>query len=385
MINELVPYRAELSDMVGLQPALPHMGRTGYDLAEEARASRLAHIHQPPAPQSLDRAAEQSPMAGGRAARNSPGPVAEGVEDPQVELSRFSVAASVESCDVYGAPAPMLISRYERNPPPEFVAGKPGQSYLRSSVMLLLLASVGVTRHTHHGISAECRFHLVNNDSYPESTQKHHGQVYKYKSRSQSPALSWSVCLCSMRYTSHKCSLRLPRCQIHMSVGMLKQLENPSSPRHHVCLCACAAREAVYKWWRTDNTPATRGAGEGPRLMGKPSVRFRKVVNTTTDDGQLVAVTAQQYCVLVMDVPDLEAAAKKQHEKDEKAANKASWWNRWRRQTGTHTDKDNTPEEESSEDVEAGRTGAFVPSSHYPPPPPPRHSTPSGTEKTVGM
>ena len=67
-----------------------------------------------------------------------------------------------------------------------------------------------------------------------------------------------------------------------------------------------AAREAVYKWWRTDNMPATR---EGPRLMGKPSVRFRKVVNTTTDDGQLVAVTAQQYAVLVMDVPDLEAAA----------------------------------------------------------------------------
>jgi hypothetical protein len=74
------------------------------------------------------------------------------------------------------------------------------------------------------------------------------------------------------------------------------------------CAYVCAAREAVYKWWRTDNMPATR---EGPRLMGKPSVRFRKVVNTTTDDGQLVAVTAQQYCVLVMDVPDLEAAARR--------------------------------------------------------------------------
>ena len=103
--------------------------------------------------------------------------------------------------------------------------------------------------------------------------------------------------------------------------------------------------------------------------MGKPSVRFRKVVNTTTDDGQLVAVTAQQYCVLVMDVPDLEAAAKKQHEKEEKAANKASWWNRWRRQTVTHTDEDNTPEEESSEDVEAGRTGAIWQSSHLAPSP----------------
>ena len=106
--------------------------------------------------------------------------------------------------------------------------------------------------------------------------------------------------------------------------------------------------------------PATR---EGPCLMGKPSVRFRKVVNTTTDDGQLVAVTAQQYCVLVMDVPDLEAAAKKQHEKEEKAANKAGWWRRWRRQMGAQTNGDSTPEEESSEDVEAGRTGMIVQSS----------------------
>ena len=109
------------------------MGRTGYDLAEQARAQRLEHAHQSPREQTVDRAAGQSPMAGPRgaggsprAAQNIPGPVAEGVEDPHVELSRFSLAASVESCDVYGAPAPMLISRYERNPPPEIVEGKPG-------------------------------------------------------------------------------------------------------------------------------------------------------------------------------------------------------------------------------------------------------------------
>lgn len=119
--------RAELSDMVGLQPALPHMGRTGYDLAEKARAQRLSHLHQPPPAQSLDRAAEQSPIAGHQGGLNSPGPVGEGTEEPHIELSRFSMAASVESCDVYGAPAPMLISRYERNPPPEMVEGKPGQ------------------------------------------------------------------------------------------------------------------------------------------------------------------------------------------------------------------------------------------------------------------
>lgn len=115
--------------------------------------------------------------------------------------------------------------------------------------------------------------------------------------------------------------------------------------------------------------------------MGKPSVRFRKVVNTTTDDGQLVAVTAQQYCVLVMDVPDLEAAAKKQHEREVKAANKVAWWRRWGRQTGTHTDGDSTPSTESSEDVEAGRTGTQVPHPHgfaHPKPcPPPTTPPPS--------
>lgn len=61
-------------------------------------------------------------------------------------------------------------------------------------------------------------------------------------------------------------------------------------------------RESIYKWWRADNLPATK---DGPRLMGKPSVVFRKTVNTTTADGRTVAVNAQQYAVLVMDVPDL--------------------------------------------------------------------------------
>lgn len=92
--------------------------------------------------------------------------------------------------------------------------------------------------------------------------------------------------------------------------------------------------------------------------MGKPSVRFRKVVNTMTDDGQMVAVTAQQYCVLVMDVPDLEAAAMKQHEREQKAANHVSWWRRWTGQTATHTDDDDTPNDRSGEeDVEAGKPG----------------------------
>jgi len=131
--NFVCAYRAELTDTVGLQPALPGMGRTGYPLAEEARASRLDHIQSPTA-QTPGRAAGYSPRAHDRAFGNSPGaegsgpgPVAEGMEESHVELSRFSVAASVESCDVYGAPAPILISRYERSPPPETIEGKPGE------------------------------------------------------------------------------------------------------------------------------------------------------------------------------------------------------------------------------------------------------------------
>ena len=38
--------------------------------------------------------------------------------------------------------------------------------------------------------------------------------------------------------------------------------------------------------------------------MGKPSVLFRKVVNTRVGD-EIIAVNAQQYAVLVMDVPNL--------------------------------------------------------------------------------
>jgi hypothetical protein len=45
--------------------------------------------------------------------------------------------------------------------------------------------------------------------------------------------------------------------------------------------------------------------------MGKPSVLFRKLINTEGKDGNLCAVNAQQYAVLVMDVPDLIA----EHEK----------------------------------------------------------------------
>eukprot|EP00884_Botryococcus_braunii_P001498 jgi/Botrbrau1/11349/Bobra.0038s0106.1 len=56
--------------------------------------------------------------------------------------------------------------------------------------------------------------------------------------------------------------------------------------------------------------------------MGKPSVRDRKIVNTTDADGNEVGVNAQQYVVLVQDVPDLI----KEHERAEyRSQNSLSW------------------------------------------------------------
>ena len=168
--------RAALTDTVGLQPALPGMGRTGYAPAEQARAERLDHIQSPKAqtpgraaalhslrhtaqaatgagdssPGTGPAAAAKSHETGAEAAGNSPGPVAEGTEEHHVELSRFSVAASVESCgDVYGAPAPMLISRYERNPPPETVEGRPGQYRVCVCVCVCVCVRVRVCLCVH--------------------------------------------------------------------------------------------------------------------------------------------------------------------------------------------------------------------------------------------
>lgn len=59
-----------------------------------------------------------------------------------------------------------------------------------------------------------------------------------------------------------------------------------------------AGRERVHRWWHTKQLADSR------IIMGKPSVLFRKVVNTRVGD-EIVAVNAQQYAVLVMDVPDL--------------------------------------------------------------------------------
>ena len=68
----------------------------------------------------------------------------------------------------------------------------------------------------------------------------------------------------------------------------------------------CAAPAQVQPWWSYE---ADSDHIEGRQLTGKPSVFFRKTVNAHTSCGRDVAVNAQQYAVLVMDVPDLRPPA----------------------------------------------------------------------------
>ena len=60
----------------------------------------------------------------------------------------------------------------------------------------------------------------------------------------------------------------------------------------------------MHRWWHTKQLADNR------IIMGKPSVLFRKVVNTRVGD-EIVAVNAQQYAVLVMDVPNLHKESAK--------------------------------------------------------------------------
>lgn len=60
----------------------------------------------------------------------------------------------------------------------------------------------------------------------------------------------------------------------------------------------------MHRWWHTKQLADNRV------IMGKPSVLFRKVINTRVGD-EIVAVNAQQYAVLVMDVPNLHKESTK--------------------------------------------------------------------------
>ncbi|CAD7699105.1 unnamed protein product [Ostreobium quekettii] len=68
----------------------------------------------------------------------------------------------------------------------------------------------------------------------------------------------------------------------------------------------------VYKWWQVGRHGgrAQEGSSRG-LLSSQPSIRFLKTVNTNTEDGLPIAVNAQQYTVLLTDVPNLSKAAKR--------------------------------------------------------------------------
>ena len=67
------------------------------------------------------------PQSAAQAPRPAPGPAAEGVErGGSDELCGLSLA-SAETADVYGAPAPQLISRFEHPPPQEVLEKRAGQ------------------------------------------------------------------------------------------------------------------------------------------------------------------------------------------------------------------------------------------------------------------
>lgn len=69
--------------------------------------------------------------------------------------------------------------------------------------------------------------------------------------------------------------------------------------------CKCSAGPAkVQPWWLREGGLELGGEAQ---LTGKPSVFFRKTINAQTSCGRELAVNAQQYAVLVMDVPDLRA------------------------------------------------------------------------------
>ena len=65
-----------------------------------------------------------------------------------------------------------------------------------------------------------------------------------------------------------------------------------------------AGRERIHRWWMPAES-IEEGSRMGAILSGKPNVSFRKIVNTQLPEGRTIGVNAQQYAVLVMDVPDL--------------------------------------------------------------------------------
>lgn len=75
--------------------------------------------------------------------------------------------------------------------------------------------------------------------------------------------------------------------------------------------CAGLDRCVAYDWWksvpavnlqRADSLASMEEGWSQMPVLAKPSVRFRKTINTYDDRGRQIAVNAQHYAVLVTDV-----------------------------------------------------------------------------------
>ncbi|GMH41955.1 hypothetical protein BSKO_09874 [Bryopsis sp. KO-2023] len=85
----------------------------------------------------------------------------------------------------------------------------------------------------------------------------------------------------------------------------------------------------IYKWWDIDfdgleddadelTTPKVRASGQ-PSLTARPSIRYLRTINTEDPVlGEQVAVNAQQYCVLITDVPDVQKMVERKQKKEER-------------------------------------------------------------------
>ena len=89
-----------------------------------------------------------------------PGPAAEGVErHGSDELCGLSVA-SAETADVYGAPAPQLISRFEHPPPQEVLEKRAGEWELAEGVNRQWLHCTDTLQEALDNRTGEVQLHL---------------------------------------------------------------------------------------------------------------------------------------------------------------------------------------------------------------------------------
>ncbi|KAK9819243.1 hypothetical protein WJX81_003710 [Elliptochloris bilobata] len=88
----------------------------------------------------------------------------------------------------------------------------------------------------------------------------------------------------------------------HVGGGLISRYESHPVPP------SARGSAHVHRWWSLGETSAHV---QGAQMMGKPSVAFRKTVNVVLEEGREVGVQAQQYAVLVTDVPDLRSEADK--------------------------------------------------------------------------